>query len=62
MPAIELNVIKSSVNIMTVRVSLRAAGLDFDERDVYGQTRSADYLARCPAHLTPMIEAGGLPK
>ncbi|MBN8942774.1 MAG: glutathione S-transferase family protein [Rhizobiales bacterium] len=62
MPAIKLNVIKPSVNNMTVRVFVRAAGLDFDEHDVYGQTRSADYLARCPAHLTPMIEADDLPK
>jgi glutathione S-transferase len=41
---------------------VRAAGLDFSENDVYGQTRSAEYLALCPAHLTPMIEAGDLPK
>lgn len=62
MSAIKLNVIKPSVNNMTVRVFVRAAGLDFAETDVYGQTRSTDYLARCPAHLTPMIEADDLPK
>jgi glutathione S-transferase len=62
MAAITLNVIKPSVNNMTARVFLRAAGVDFSERDVYGQTRSAEYLARCPSHLTPMIESEDLPK
>ncbi|QCI65276.1 glutathione S-transferase family protein [Phreatobacter stygius] len=62
MPAIKLNVIKPSVNNMAVRVFVRAAGLDFTENDVYGQTRTPDYLARCPSHLTPMIEADDLPK
>ena len=54
--ATTLSVIKPSVNNMTARVFLRAAGLDFSERDVFGNTRSPEYLATCPAHLTPMIE------
>jgi glutathione S-transferase len=62
MSEIKLNVIKPSVNNMTVRVFLRAAGLPFSEHDVYGQTRQAEFLARNPAHLTPMIEESGLPK
>ncbi len=62
MATIKLNVIKPSVNNMTVRVFLRAAKLDFTEHDVYGQTRSAEYLARAPSHLTPMIETADLPK
>lgn len=62
MSAIKLNVIKPSVNNMTARVFVRAAGLDFSEQDVYGQTRTAEYLARCPSHLTPMIEMEDLPK
>jgi glutathione S-transferase len=59
---IKLNVIKPSVNNMAARVFLRAAGLPFSEHDVYGQTRQAEFLARNPAHLTPMIEEAGLPK
>lgn len=59
---IQLKVIKPSVNNMTVRVFARAAGLEFTEDDVYGQTRSPEFLARNPAHLTPMIEETGLPK
>ena len=62
MSAVKINVIKPSVNNMTARVFMRAAGLDFTEHDVYGQTRSADYLARCPSHLTPMIESENLPR
>lgn len=62
MPEIKLNVIKPSVNNLTVRIFLRAAGLEFSEQDVFGQTRTADFLARNPAHLTPMIEDAGLPR
>lgn len=62
MSEIKLNVIKPSVNNMTARVFMRAAGLDFEELDVYGKTRTAEYLARCPSHLTPMIEVEDLPK
>ena len=58
----KLNILKPSVNNMTVRVFVRAAGLDFEEADVYGSTRTPDFLARNPAHLTPMIELDGLPK
>lgn len=59
---LQLNVLKPSVNNMAVRVFARAAGLDFAENDVYGHTRSADFLSRNPAHLTPMIEEPGLPR
>jgi glutathione S-transferase len=62
MPALKFNVLKPSVNNMTVRDFARAAGLDFDETDVWGHTRSPEYLAKCPAHLTPMLEAAGLPR
>ena len=62
MSAIKLHVIKPSVNNMTARVFVRAAKLDFTEDDVYGKTRTDDFLAKNPAHLTPMMEAPGLPK
>jgi len=58
---LKLNILKPSVNNMTVRVFARAAGLDFTEADAWGHTRSAEYLAKCPAHLTPMLEAKDLP-
>ena len=62
MSVIKLHVIKPSVNNMTARVFIRAAKLDFTEDDVYGKTRIEDFLAKNPAHLTPMMEAPGLPK
>ncbi len=62
MPAFKLNIIKPSVNNMAARVFARAADLDFAEHDVYGQTRSEEFLARNPAHLTPMLECDELPK
>ena len=60
-PALHLNVLKPSVNNMAVRVFVRAAGLDFAESDVWGNTRSPEFLAKNPAHLTPMLEEKGLP-
>ena len=58
----KLNVLKPSVNNMAVRVFVRAANLEFTEDDVYGKTRTTEFLAKNPAHLTPMLEAKELPK
>jgi glutathione S-transferase len=57
-----LNILKPSVNNLTARIFVRAAGLDFDEVDVWGKTTAPDYLEKYPAHLTPMLEEEGLPK
>jgi glutathione S-transferase len=57
-----LNILKPSVNNLTVRIFARAAGLDFEELDVWGKTTSPEYLEKYPAHLTPMLEEEGLPK
>jgi glutathione S-transferase len=62
MAAIKLHVLKPSVNNMAARVFVRAAKLDFTEDDVYGKTRTKEFLAMNPAHMTPMIEVKGLPK
>ena len=51
-----------SVNNLTVRVFVRAAELDFEETDVWGQTRTPEFLAKDPAHLTPLLEEEGLPR
>lgn len=61
-PALKLSMLKPSVNNMTVRVFARAAGFEAAETDAWGHTRSPEYLARNPAHLTPMIEDKGLPR
>jgi glutathione S-transferase len=55
-----LNILKPSVNNLTVRIFVRAAGLDFEEQDVWG--KKPEYLGKYPAHLTPMLEEEGLPK
>jgi glutathione S-transferase len=62
MTAITLNVLKPSVNNLTARIFVRAAGLDFEELDVWGKTTTPEFLAKDPAHLTPMIEEDGLPR
>ncbi|TIT19092.1 MAG: glutathione S-transferase family protein, partial [Mesorhizobium sp.] len=59
---LKLSMLKPSVNNMTVRVFARAAGFDHAETDAWGLTRSPEFLARNPAHLTPMIEDKGLPR
>jgi glutathione S-transferase len=60
--ALQLNMLKPSVNNMSVRVFVRAAGLDFAETDVWGSTRSPEFLVRNPAHMTPMLEDKALPR
>jgi glutathione S-transferase len=61
-PAVKLSMLKPSVNNMTVRVFARAAGLEPAETDAWGHTRSPEFTARNPSHLTPMIEDKGLPR
>jgi glutathione S-transferase len=60
-PTLHLNMLKPSVNNLSVRVFMRAAGLNFTEGDVWGSTRSPEFLAKDPAHLTPMLEDKSLP-
>ena len=62
MAANTLNILKPSVNNLTVRIFVRAAGLDFEEQDVWGKTTTPEYLEKYPAHLTPMLEEEGLPR
>jgi glutathione S-transferase len=57
-----LNILKPSVNNLTVRIFMRAAGLDFEEQDVWGKTTTSEYMEKYPAHLTPMLEEEGLPR
>jgi len=62
MAANTLNVLMPSVNNLTARIFVRAAGLDFEENDVWGKTTTPEFLAKDPAHLTPMLEEDGLPR
>jgi glutathione S-transferase len=51
-----------SVNNLTVRVFLRAANLPFAEENAWGKTRSPEFMAKIPAHLTPAIENADHPR
>jgi glutathione S-transferase len=62
MAANTLNILTPSVNNLCARIFVRAAGLDFEEVDVWGKTTSPEYLEKYPAHLTPMLEEEGLPR
>ena len=62
MAANTLNVLMPSVNNLTARIFVRAAGLDFEEHDVWGKTTTPEFLTKDPAHLTPLLEEDGLPR
>ena len=57
-----LNILRPSVNNLTTRIFVRAAGLDFDEVDVWGKKSTPEFLSKDPADLTPLLEEEGLPK
>jgi glutathione S-transferase len=62
MAANTLSILTPSVNNLTVRIFVRAADLEFEEVDVWGKTTSPEYIEKYPAHLTPLLEADGLPR
>jgi glutathione S-transferase len=62
MAANTLNILKPSVNNLTTRIFVRAAGLEFEELDVWGKKDEADFVSKDPAQLTPMLEEEGLPR
>ena len=57
-----LSILKPSVNNLTARIFVRAAGLDFDEVDVWGKKDAPGFMRKDPALLTPMLEEQGLPR
>jgi glutathione S-transferase len=57
-----LNILQPSVNTLCVRIFVRAAGLDFEEVNVWGKTTEPEFLAKDPARLTPLLEEAGLPR
>ena len=62
MAATTLSVLKPSVNNLTTRIFVRAAGLDYEELDVWGKKTTPEFLAKDPADLTPLLEEAGLPR
>ena len=59
--AMKLNMLPPSVNNMSVRVFVRAAGIPVEEENVWGQTQEQEYLSKYPPGLTPTIESDELP-
>jgi glutathione S-transferase len=57
-----LSILTPSVNNLTARIFVRAAGLDFEELDVWGKKDEPGFVVKDPALLTPMLEEGGLPR
>jgi glutathione S-transferase len=62
MAANKLSILKPSVNNLTARIFVRAAGLEFEELDVWGKKSTPEFLTKAPADLTPLLEEGGLPR
>ncbi len=62
MAANTLSILKPSVNNLAARVLVRAAGLEFEEHDVWGKKSTPEFLSKDPADLTPLLEEEGLPK
>ena len=62
MAANTLSILTPSVNNLTARIFVRAAGLDFEELDVWGKKDVPEFVEKDPALLTPMLEEEGLPK
>ena len=62
MAANTLNILTPSVNNLSARIFVRAAGLDFEENDVWGKKDEAGFVQKDPALLTPMLEESGLPR
>jgi glutathione S-transferase len=62
MAANTLSILKPSVNNLTARIFVRAAGLEYEELDVWGKKSTPEFLAKDPADLTPLLEEEGLPK
>ena len=62
MAANTLSILKPSVNNLSARVFVRAAGLDFEELDVWGKKGEPAFAQKDPAALTPLLEEEGLEK
>src|SRR3954469_17853080 len=62
MAANTLSILRPSVNNLTARIFVRAAGLEFEELDVWGKKDEPAFVTKDPAQLTPMLEEEGLPR
>jgi glutathione S-transferase len=57
-----LSILRPSVNNLSVRIFVRAAGLPYEEIDMWGKKGTNEFLAKDPADLTPLLEEDDLPR
>ena len=57
-----LSILTPSVNNLSARIFVRAAKLEFEERDVWGKKDTPEFVRMDPAQLTPMLQEEGLPR
>jgi glutathione S-transferase len=57
-----LSILRPSVNNLSARIFVRAAGLEFEELDVWGKKDEPAFVSKDPAQLTPCLEEEGLPR
>jgi glutathione S-transferase len=57
-----LNILRPSVNNLSARIFVRAAGLDVEETDVWGKTMDQEYMDKYAPHLTPTLEDPDVPR
>jgi glutathione S-transferase len=62
MAEVTLHVLKPSVNNLTARIFVRAAGIDYEEVDAWGRQQTPEFMKMNPSRLTPTIEEAGLPR
>ena len=55
---IKLSALPPSANSACVRSFLAVTGIEFAEENVWGQTRTPEYIAKFPSNLAPGIEHG----
>ena len=56
-----LSILKPSVNNLSARIFVRAAGLEVEEVDMWGNKGTPEFLSKDPADLTPCLEDPDLP-
>jgi glutathione S-transferase len=57
-----LSILRPSVNNLSARIFVRAAGLEFEELDAWGKKDEAGFVSKDPAQLTPLLEEADLPR
>ena len=57
--SVTFHALPPSANSACSRCVLKCAGIDFEEVNAYGQTRTPEYLAKFATNLAPALEHDG---